>query len=66
MNPNKQKRIQSMIDLGKERDLDWILCMLPENIFYLSGFRTMLYTRFIGVLVPVKETREPVDRKSVV
>jgi Xaa-Pro aminopeptidase len=60
MNPNKQKRIQSMIDLGKERDLDWILCMLPENIFYLSGFRTMLYTRFIGVLVPGKETREPV------
>jgi Xaa-Pro aminopeptidase len=60
MDHSKQKRIQALTDLGKDHDLDWILCMLPENIFYFSGFRTVLYTRFIGVLAPVKEDREPV------
>jgi len=60
MNQDKLKRIQALTELGGDSDLDWILCMLPENIFYFSGFRTMLYTRFIGVLVPVKEKREPV------
>jgi len=60
MNQDKFKRIQVLTELGRDSDLDWILCMLPENIFYFSGFRTMLYTRFIGVLVPVKEKREPV------
>ncbi|MBW1696972.1 MAG: aminopeptidase P family protein [Deltaproteobacteria bacterium] len=60
MNDNRLRRIQTLTELGKERDLDWILCMFPENIFYFSGFRTMLYTRFIGVLVPIKEAREPV------
>jgi len=60
MQPDKLKRINALVDIGKKRDLDCILCMQPENIFYFSGFRTVLYTRFVGVLVPVKETREPV------
>ena len=60
MDQTKRDRILRLAELGKDQDLDWILCTLPENIFYFSGFRTMLYTRFIGVLVPVKEDREPV------
>lgn len=60
MEESKRKRIQALTELGKGCDLDWVLCTLPENIFYFSGFRTMLYTRFIGVLVPIKEEREPV------
>jgi Xaa-Pro dipeptidase len=60
MGTTQNVRIRRLIDVGKERGLDWILCVLPENIFYFSGFRTMFYTRFIGVLVPVREEREPV------
>ncbi len=60
MDQAKRNRVRALTELGKDRDLDWILCTLPENILYFSGFRTVLYTRFIGVLVPVKEEREPV------
>lgn len=68
---HKVERVQRLIAIGQEKGLDWILCVLPENIFYFSGFRTLFYTRFIGVLVPVKEKREPVliasfiDRKII-
>ena len=71
MDANKARRIQQLVAVGEGRGLDWILCTLPENIFYFSGFRTLFYTRFIGVLVPVREQREPVlivsfiDRKIV-
>lgn len=54
------ERVQKLIEAGGALDLDWVLCTMPENIYYFSGFRTMFYTRFIGVLVPVKEAREPV------
>ena len=60
MKENKRQRIHNLIGVGKKHDLDWVLCMLPENIFYFSGFRTMFYTRFIGVLIPVREERQPV------
>jgi Xaa-Pro dipeptidase len=60
MGAAQKERIQRLIDVGRGKDLDWILCVLPENIFYFSGFRTMFYTRFIGVLVPVAVEREPV------
>jgi len=53
-------RVKRLAAVGQVREGDWILCTLPENIFYFSGFRTLFYTRFIGVLVPVKEKREPV------
>jgi len=65
------ERVKRLAAAGQAKNLDWILCTLPENIFYFSGFRTLFYTRFIGVLVPVKEKREPVlivsfiDRKIV-
>jgi Xaa-Pro aminopeptidase len=60
MSQNKQNRILRLIEKGRKYDLDWILCMLPENIFYFSGFRTMFYTRFIGVLTPLKDGLKPV------
>lgn len=60
MDVAKQKRIQSVTDLGKKHDLDWVLCMMPENVFYFSGFRTLFYTRFIGVLIPVRDSGNPV------
>jgi Xaa-Pro aminopeptidase len=60
MKEDKRQRIHNLIEAGKKHDLDWVLCMLPENIFYFSGFRTMFYTRFIGVLIPVREERRPV------
>ena len=60
MTLKKMERSQRLAAAGRARGLDWILCTLPENIFYFSGFRTLFYTRFIGVLVPVKEKREPV------
>src|SRR5512138_2368119 len=71
MTQNPMERVRRLAAAGQARNLDWILCTLPENIFYFSGFRTLFYTRFIGVLVPVKEKREPVlivsfiDRKIV-
>jgi len=71
MSENKMDRVGRLVASGQAKDLDWILCTLPENIFYFSGFRTLFYTRFVGILVPVKEKREPVlivsfiDRKIV-
>lgn len=71
MSANNMERVKRLMAAAETRGLDWILCTLPENIFYFSGFRTLFYTRFIGVLVPVKEKREPVlivsfiDRKIV-
>ena len=60
MTQDKMTRVSRLIQTAKAQDLDWVLCMLPENIFYFSGFRTMLYTKFIGVLIPVKDDLEPV------
>jgi len=71
MDTKKAERIRRLVAAGRGRGVDWILCTLPENVFYFSGFRTLFYTRFIGVLVPVSEAREPVliapfiDRKIV-
>ncbi len=60
MNLDKQNRVRRLIEAVKKHDTDWVLCMLPENIYYFSGFRTMLYTRFVGMLASIKENREPV------
>ena len=53
-------RVRRLVEIGKAQNLDWILCTLPENIFYFSGFRTMFYTRFIGVLVATRDEMAPV------
>jgi Xaa-Pro aminopeptidase len=68
---DKMERTKRVVASVEGRGLDWILCTLPENVFYFSGYRTLFYTRFIGVLIPVKEKREPIlivpfiDRKIV-
>jgi len=59
MNRNQQARLDRLIHEARNHELDWVLCMLPENIFYFSGFRSTFYTRFIGVLVPTDPDREP-------
>lgn len=40
--------------------VDAVLCTSPENIYYFSGFRTTLYTRFIGVLIRMDCPEAPV------
>ena len=66
MNKNQAARIESLIHEAKSHELDWILCTLPENIFYFSGFRTTFYTRFVGVLVPTDPGQEPVLTASFI
>jgi len=66
MNKNQQARIDRLVQEAKSHKLDWILCTLPENIFYFSGFRTTFYTRFVGVLVPTDSSREPVLTASFI
>jgi Xaa-Pro aminopeptidase len=66
MNENQQARIDRLVREARSHELDWILCTLPENIFYFSGFRTTFYTRFVGVLVPTDTGREPVLTASFI
>jgi len=66
MNKNQRARIERLIRKTESHKLDWILCTLPENIFYFSGFRTTFYTRFIGVLVPTDSSLEPVLTASFI
>ncbi len=39
--------------------VDALLCMSPENIYFLTGFRTMLYTRFAAAVVRFDEPDSP-------
>lgn len=41
-------------------DVDAVLCTSPENIYFFTGFRTMLYTRFTAVLVRLDRPDDPV------
>ncbi len=51
--------------------VDAALCTSPENIYFFTGFRTMLYTRFTAALVRVDQPADPilvaasVDRRLV-
>jgi Xaa-Pro aminopeptidase len=47
-----QSRIKAAQAAGKAKGLDALVLMAPENIYYYSGFRTMLYTRFCCVVIP--------------
>lgn len=40
--------------------VDAVLCMSPENIYFLTGFRTMLYTRFTAAYVRLDASDSPV------
>ncbi len=66
MSQSKMNRVVRLAQAARKRGLDWVLCMLPENIFYFSGFRTMLYTKFIGILVPIKDDSDAVLIASAV
>ncbi len=52
---NRQQRFADVASVGRRMGLDFLLLTAPENIYYLSGFRTMLYTRFCGVLVKIAD-----------
>jgi Xaa-Pro aminopeptidase len=45
-------RIVAAKQAGKAKGLDVLILTAPENIYYYSGFRTMLYTRFCCVAIP--------------
>ena len=53
---------------GRTRDLasalgaraEALLCMSPDNIYFLTGFRTMLYTRFTAAVVRFDAPETPV------
>jgi Xaa-Pro aminopeptidase len=37
-----------------------VLCTSPENIYFFTGFRTMLYTRFTATVIRMDRPEEPV------
>lgn len=43
------RRLTTVASLAREQGIDSIVVLEPAHIFYLSGFRTTLYTRFMGV-----------------
>jgi len=45
------RRIDAVREVIARQDLDAALLHSPDNLYYFSGFRTMLYTRFIAVVV---------------
>ena len=48
-------RIAAAKQAGKAKGLDVLVLTAPENIYYYSGFRTMLYTRFCCVAIPTDD-----------
>ena len=40
--------------------MDAVLCTSPENIYFFTGFRTMLYTRFTAALIRMDQPAEPI------
>ena len=40
--------------------VDAVLCTSPENIYFFTGFRTMLYTRFTAALIRMDQPGEPI------
>ncbi len=65
-----RRRTQALAAQSAAR-VDAVLCTAPENIYFFSGFRTMLYTRFSGVLVRADRPAEPalivssIDRRLI-
>ena len=45
-----RRRVERLaFELGGQ--VEALLCMSPENVYFLTGFRTMLYTRFTAAVV---------------
>lgn len=42
------------------RVADAVICTSPDNIYYFTGFRTTLYTRFVAVLIRLERPESPI------
>ncbi len=54
------RRRARMLAEKTRTQVDAVLCTNPENIYFFTGFRTMLYTRFTGALVRMDRPEQPV------
>lgn len=52
------RRLDTVARLAAEQRIDSLVVLEPAHIFYLSGFRTTLYTRFMGVALRTSAPRE--------
>ncbi len=52
------RRVKTVAALAAEQGIDSIVALEPAHIFYLSGFRTTLYTRFMGVALRTSAPEE--------
>lgn len=52
------RRLKSVAALAAEQGIDSLVALEPAHIFYLSGFRTTLYTRFMGVALRTSAPQE--------
>ncbi len=52
------RRLTTVAALAAEQGIDSLVVLEPAHIFYLSGFRTTLYTRFMGVALRTSAPQE--------
>ncbi len=52
------RRLKAVAALAAEQGIDSLVVLEPAHIFYLSGFRTTLYTRFMGVALRTSTPEE--------
>lgn len=52
------RRVKTVASLAAEQGIDSLVALEPAHIFYLSGFRTTLYTRFMGVALRTSAPEE--------
>ena len=48
----KPERLIRLARVAQAKGLDSVLLTTPSNLYYFCGFRTTLYTRFNGLMVP--------------
>ncbi len=53
-----QHRLQRLREGMRERGIDALVCLKPQNSFYLSGFNPIIYSHPVVAILPVK--RDPV------
>lgn len=51
------ERLARIRESAAEAGLDALVCCHPDNVYYLSGFRTTIHTRFMAAVLPVKESQ---------
>ncbi len=54
------ERIDRARAVARDAGVDYVLLGLPENLYYFSGFRTMLYSRQTFVCIPACTAVDPV------